>query len=278
MCISLTPYTNEYKSQWNQVVEQADNGHFMIDRDYMEYHSDRFEDASYIVFKKNKIIGAIPGNRNGNIWYSHQGLTFGGVLLIPKYNRMDDYSQIYQQLFYLLKQEGYTHGHIKIIPHIYHKNPCENELFIIHPQAEKTILDVSTAVDLRENSIVSNLRMRGFNKAVKNQLSMKENNDFNYFWPILSNRLKERHNKIPVHTVKEMQYLKSKFPDNIKLYTAVDNEGKICGGTVVYETQTTAHAQYIAANEEGLEYGALDFIFLNLFDKYRVINIFAMLN
>ena len=56
MCISLTPYTNEYKSQWNQVVEQADNGHFMIDRDYMEYHSDRFEDASYIVFKKNKLL------------------------------------------------------------------------------------------------------------------------------------------------------------------------------------------------------------------------------
>ena len=53
----------------------------MFDRDYMDYHSDRFEDNSLMFFDDSeKLIALLPANLRGDILYSHQGLTYGGFL------------------------------------------------------------------------------------------------------------------------------------------------------------------------------------------------------
>ena len=72
-------YDHSFKNAWNNIVKDADNGHFMFNRNYMDYHSDRFNDASFIVFKNQSPIGIVPGNQEGKTWHTHQGLTFGGV-------------------------------------------------------------------------------------------------------------------------------------------------------------------------------------------------------
>ncbi|MGM5470663.1 hypothetical protein ACS386_10325 [Flavobacteriaceae bacterium LMO-SS05] len=46
----------------------------------MEYHQDRFEDFSLMVFKKDKLIAILPANKIKNGVYSHQGLTFSGLI------------------------------------------------------------------------------------------------------------------------------------------------------------------------------------------------------
>jgi len=62
--IELIEYKHNLKSNWDELVLSSKNGTFLFLRDYMDYHSDRFYDNSYIVLRKGKIEGIIPGNIN----------------------------------------------------------------------------------------------------------------------------------------------------------------------------------------------------------------------
>lgn len=270
MMIALIPYKIEYQSEWNSIIEQADNPHFMINRFYMDYHSDRFNDASFIVLNSNKTIGVIPGNYKNNSWYSHQGLTFGSLFLKSKYNRAIIYKDIYTCLFQHLKNQGVEKAIIKPIPQIYHKRPCENDLYSLSCfNITEHNIEASTAINLRAKGTVSSLRKRGVKKAKKSGLQVDQSQCFKAFWALLTARLEEKYQKKPVHTAQEIELLHERFPSEIKLFTVSLTDGDICGGTVIYETDTVAHAQYISASEEGMEKGALDLLFLSLIEHYQ---------
>ena len=79
----------------------------------------------------------------------------------------------------------------------------------------------------------------------------------------------------PVHTLQEMSRLKTSFPDNIKLYVAREESGKMLGGTVLYISRKVVHTQYISASEEGKKAHALDALFLNLINiRYKDFDYF----
>ena len=56
------------------------------------------------------------------------------------------------------------------------------------------------------------------------------------------------------------------FPDNIKLFGAYRRR-RLLGGVIVYENRQVAHAQYIAASDEGKELAALDCVFDVLLER-----------
>ena len=78
----ITPYTPEQKSRWNDFVRRSKNSTFLHNRDYMDYHADRFDDASLLVWQKGRLAALLPFNRgaDGRV-VSHGGLTYGGLLL-----------------------------------------------------------------------------------------------------------------------------------------------------------------------------------------------------
>ncbi len=55
-----------------------------------------------------------------------------------------------------------------------------------------------------------------------------------------------------------------RFPQNIRLHVCQDHQSNILAGVLIYESTFVAHSQYIAASEEGKQYGALDFLFHSL--------------
>ena len=69
---------------WNHFVAQSKNGTFLLDRRYMDYHADRFEDHSLMVYRQGKLYALLPGNVKNGIFYSHQGLTYGGLMMNEK--------------------------------------------------------------------------------------------------------------------------------------------------------------------------------------------------
>ena len=82
MKYQIQKYSNEHYKEWNNFVAHAKNATFLFHRDFMEYHQDRFEDYSLLVFdKKNNLKAILPANRVGDVLYSHQGLTYGGLVL-----------------------------------------------------------------------------------------------------------------------------------------------------------------------------------------------------
>ncbi len=89
------------------------------------------------------------------------------------------------------------------------------------------------------------------------------------FWKILDDNLTNKYGTKPVHTLSEIEYLHSRFPDNIKLYLAFSDE-QVLGGTVMYLTKNVLHTQYISASILGKESGALDLLFDELINKIFV--------
>jgi lipid II:glycine glycyltransferase (peptidoglycan interpeptide bridge formation enzyme) len=65
-----------------------------------------------------------------------------------------------------------------------------------------------------------------------------------------------------------MLLLKSRFPENIKLYTAT-LENELLAGVVMYLSKTVAHCQYIGASPAGKDSKALTLLFSHLIDEYK---------
>ena len=79
--IKVQLYTEEYKSIWNNFIKIAKNGSFLFDREFMEYHSNRFTDYSLIITDHDIVIAVVPANIKNETVYSHQGLTYGGFIV-----------------------------------------------------------------------------------------------------------------------------------------------------------------------------------------------------
>ena len=101
---TVKKYTeNDFKT-WNDFIAQAKNATFLFHRDFMEYHKDRFEDYSLMIFEGEKLVAVLPANKSGEIVYSHQGLTYGGLVLLPA-SKLYNTTTIFQSILKYLSNE-----------------------------------------------------------------------------------------------------------------------------------------------------------------------------
>lgn len=260
-------YTAEQASEWNAFVAASKNGTFLFDRRYMDYHSNRFEDCSLMVYYKSELYALLPANRVADTLYSHQGLTYGGLLMTS-----DSKTAVVRDAFVavnaFLRQEGIRRVRYKHIPWIYASLPSEEDLFALHNvcQAQICSRDVSSVVMLSHRLPLSELRGRCVKKARKAGVEIREVQDCGAFWPLLEDNLKARYNARPVHSLEEIALLRSRFPQHIRLFVAC-KDGRVIGGTLLYICARTVKTQYISANDEGRKVGALDLLFTTLLDK-----------
>jgi hypothetical protein len=262
----LTKYTvkkyhkNNYKI-WNDFIAQAKNATFLFHRDFMEYHQDRFEDFSILVFENEKLQAVLPANIKENLVYSHQGLTYGG-LVYKEETKQTSVIEIFHDILFFLNENNIQKLHIKTLPSIYHLKPSDEILYSLFLAEAKLIRrDSLSVIDLLEENKISKIRKRGIQKAISNQLIIREENDFELFWnEVLIPNLKAKHNAKPVHSIEEINSLKALFPQNIHQFN-VYLEDKIIAGTTIFETKTVAHCQYISKNEKQENLGSLDFLF-----------------
>ena len=256
--MNIVRYTNEHSNIWNEFVKNAKNTHFFFLRDYMEYHSDRFEDFSLLVFDETqKLIAVLPANIKENVLHSHQGLTFGGLIVNDRM-KTEKMLQIFDVLKNFLKEAGVETLIYKCIPYIYHIKPSEEDRYAFFINDAKLIRrDVTSSIDLTVQVRYSKGRKWSVKKSQKEGVTFQESLDFSSFWILLNDVLNQKHDIHAVHSLEEMKLLHSRFPQNIRLFLAYRN-GELLAGSVVYETQTVAHTQYLANSNLGREIGALD--------------------
>jgi hypothetical protein len=265
---SIKRYETKDYNNWNAFLGKAKNATFLFHRDFMDYHSDRFEDYSLMVFENEKLISVLPANRVGNVVFSHQGLTYGGLVYDEK-TKLTTVIAVFRSILSFLNENKIDIIHIKTIPSIYHVKPAEElnyPLFLAEAKLERR--DSLAVVDLSQKHEMSSIRKRGVKKGINNGLQIKEDDDgFESFWnEILVPNLIEKYNTNPVHTLEEIRKLKMKFPTNIRQFN-VYFEDKIVAGTTIFESKMVAHAQYISANESKDEFGSLDFLYDYLLTK-----------
>lgn len=226
----------------------------------MDYHQDRFEDASLLVFKDEKLVALLPANKVENTIISHQGLTYGS-LIFAETLKLYSVISIFKSVLKYLEKADISSFYFKQFPRIYNTIPNDEIdylLFILKANLYRK--DTLSVVNIAEDLKFSKDRILGYKRAVKQGLVVKEENNFELFWnKILIPNLENKHKVNPVHTLEEIELLKAKFPKNIRQFNVYKDE-EIVAGTTIFETKNVAHSQYISANSDKNILGSLDFL------------------
>lgn len=265
--LTVTKYEREYKTLWDEFIRKSKNGTFLLNRDYMEYHSDRFIDHSLLFFQGEKLVSVMPANVEGETLFSHGGLTYGGVISDDKM-RTPLMIEIFEALKEYLLNIQINRIIYKVVPHIYHTIPAEEDLYALFRNNAKLIRrDVSSTIKLKKKIAYSKGRKWCVQKGRKNNLVIRRNNDFHSFMNLVKRNLREKYGILPTHSASEIQILAERFPDNLKLY-AIEVGDHIIAGVLIYESKNVAHAQYIASSDEGKNAGAPDLLIDYLVNAY----------
>jgi len=259
---------NDYKI-WNDFIAQAKNATFLFHRDFMEYHKDRFEDFSLLVYQDEKLISILPANKVGNSLYSHQGLTYGGLVFTAKV-KGEKVEAVLDAILYFLKENSFETFYYKPIPNFYFpEGNNEIDFFLFKRGAVLDRKEMNLAVNLELPLQISKSKLKHFRRIEDLDLDIMEEEDFNSFWEkILEPRLLEKFNVKPVHTKEEILFLKQNFHENIRQYSVYQND-EIIAGITIFETENVVKSQYGATSKKGEEVRALDFLFINLIEKYK---------
>ena len=264
---TIKRYEKNDCTNWNAFIGQAKNATFLFHRDFMDYHSDRFQDYSLVVLDGEKWVAVLPANIVGNDVFSHQGLTYGGLVYLEKI-KLASVIAIFKSVLSFLNANKKEKLQLKLLPSIYHQKPAEElnyALFLAKAQLIRR--DTLAVLDLSQQNNLSKLRKRSIQKGISNDFVIKEADDFEDFWnEILIPNLAQKHQAKPVHSLEEITKLKALFPENIRQFNVYEN-GIIVAGTTIFETSTVAHSQYISGKEDKNELGGIDLLFYQLISE-----------
>ena len=269
--ISVRRYTDENKELWNDCNSKAKNYMFMFDRDYMDYHRDRFIDHSLLFFSDDDLVALFPACEKNCVLQSHGGLTFGGFITNDKMKQhtMNDCLDVLIDYSKGNQLNGIIY---KTIPHIYHKQPAEEDRFALYARGAKLItVDVSTFINLSSPLKMPKGRKAQISRAKREGVQIEVLTSqvaYDKFIEMENEVLESRHDTHAVHTSAELKMLHDRFPENVHLFGAIKN-GKLIAGTVVYEYDQVVHTQYMAANEEARQIGALDLAVATVIERYK---------
>ena len=265
--LKVVRYENRYKNDWDKFVNEAKNSTFLFRRDFMEYHKDRFDDFSLMIFKDDKLVAVFPANIRKNEVFSHEGLTYGGLVVLKKL-RTTDYYSIFRELLFYLYNANINYFYLKEIPFFYNSIPNDEWKHLAYiTNAELYRRDLCSVINLKKDFTISKSIIRDAKMGGKHIDLFERTTNFKEFWEeLLIPEMFAKYQTKPVHSLNEMVLLSEMFPENIQLYCAFKDE-KIIAGTVLFIFDDVVHVQYISGLQRYRKLGILDFIFHELINN-----------
>lgn len=259
---------NKNEEEWNSFLLQAKNSTFLFNRNFMDYHSDRFADHSLMVYDEKKLVALLPANIYEGTLISHQGLTYGGIITGVNTKLSKIIEIVYNVLSFLHSQSIFSFK-LKLIPSFFTGYATEElEYVMFLANAELFRRDAAIVIDFSEKIPISgNIRREGI-AAEKKGASIKTDDELSVFWnTVLTPNLHEKYGVKPVHSLEEISLLKEKFPENI-IHVNVYLDNEVAAGTTLFIDNKTVHCQYISSTEKGRKAGCLNFLFKTLINDF----------
>ena len=277
MNIQIIDYDSSMRAAWDEFVDRARQRSFLFRRAFMDYHSDRFRDASLLAIdaRSGRVEGVIPANigrEDERVVQSHGGLTYGGLLTACNAETVL-VSRMMEGCMERYRQCGFRWVDYKPVPHIYHLQPAEEDLYWLHRMGGRWVHRcISSAVSLHDPLPLSTLRRRKVARASKQGLlTFSEGMQWlPAYWEVLTEVLRVHHATRPVHSFDEMQRLMKAFPQSIRLHVVLSGH-EVVAGCVLFVMPRVVHVQYIAASDTGRSLGALDLLFDRLIRRSREV-------
>jgi hypothetical protein len=256
--IRVQRYVPEDKAPWDGFVARAKNPHLMFYRGFMEYHGERFSDHSLLFYDADdRLLALLPANRSEDTLYSHQGLTFGG-LVVDDRMRAGTMLRVFDALKGYMRANGLRKLVYKALPHLYHVQPAEEDRYaLFRHDARCYRLDTTSALDRRQPFKFSNGKKTGMSRGLRNGVVIRETDDVDGFYAMMSARLNARYDATPTHSAAEIRLLMDRFPQQIRLHGAYHEE-HLVAACLMFCSPQVAHTQYITSSEAGRELRAVD--------------------
>lgn len=268
MTIEVVRYAPQHLAAWDSLVDASRNGLFQFRRDYMDYHADRFEDVSGLALVEGQAIALLPASidRATGLAMSHGGLTFGGVV-VRRDLRGGQAIEAVDALLDGLRGWGARELEVRVLPQFLASYPsAEIDYALWRRGFALSRRDLSSALPLHDPLDLNSSKKQAIAKAGKAELEVSCGS-LTEFHALLGAVL-GRHGAVPVHRLDELQRLAAAFPDEIML-RAVERDGAMLAGVLVFRYPTAWHTQYMGASDEGRKLGALDLILAQVLDEAR---------
>lgn len=267
--ITIKRYNPNDAVAWNAFVDASKNGTFMLKRDYMDYHANRFTDHSLFFYRDEELVALLPASQHGDELRSHGGLTYGGMICGygMKQHIMEE---CIVTLVEYMKSNAINMLLYKSLPYIYHRYPSQEDLYALWRNGAKLVRrDVSTSIEFNENPIkLPKGRKAQISRAKREGVVVRQSTDFETFITLENEVLAQYHQTTAVHTGAELKLLHSRFPEQIKLYVSM-HEDEMVAGLLLFVYDNLIHTQYMASSEYGRENGALDLLIATIIEEYK---------
>ena len=268
----ISRYSEQSQSQWDAFVEGSRNATFLFKRSYMDYHSDRFQDHSLMVWKNDNLCGLLPANLSDDdgrrVLHSHGGITYGGLILPSRHIDASDVMEIFGSIRQYCIANNINGLDYKALPYIYATMPSQEDIYAIQNMGGRfTECNLSCCIDMQHNPGYNTQQKRNLKKGISHGLTLHKGVKVEEFHDLLSRCLAERYEARPVHTAAELDLLISRFPENIIIY-GVRNDGQLVAAVCLYISAQVVHTQYICSSPQGRSEGALALLFHELITEY----------
>ncbi|WP_282040648.1 FemAB family protein [Winogradskyella flava] len=235
----------------------------------MDYHSDRFQDFSLMICEDDELVAVLPANKIDDEVFSHQGLTYGGIIIHGD-SEIANMEKIIDAVANFLKQKDIKALYIKNLPQFYYNDGIDIlEIPLTNKNAEVYRTDKVLAIDYSKPFTIHKTKIKNYRKNHAKGFVIQETDDFSLFWNmVLLPRLKEKHKATPVHNLEEITLLKSRFPNHIRQFNIYLNDD-ILAGITIFDKGPLVKSQYGATTNKGEKERALEYLFLHLIYKYK---------
>src|SRR5690554_6936306 len=179
----------------------------------MEYHKDRFEDFSLMLFVNDQLEAVLPACKVKDKVISHKGLTYGG-LLVRSSCKFNLFERLFSYLTEYLKQHDIHQLEIKRLPTIYGQSSSDEISYLCSLYNGSFFQNAGSVIYLRKEKIILKSIFRNSEDAQRKGVVVRETDAFDIFNDYLRiPRLEESYHKNPIRSLKEIEYLKKKLPD-----------------------------------------------------------------
>lgn len=281
----IVEFTKDFEKKWDLFVQnESVNGTFLQTRRFLNYHPfGRFTDASLLVLdEKNTIAAVCPGcithECNKNIFVSHQGSTFGGIIVREKYYLAKYLLKILNVLNEYFLIQKYNQVILKITPDLFCSEPSDLLKYCLQYYGYKNYIELSTYIDLekfKENTVsnFSQGKRTNVNNCLKKGLVFRKiEKDFEVkiFHEILCENL-SKFNALPVHTLEELLEFKNhRLTDECEFYGVFLNEEMLAGGMVFnFKKIDVVHTQYLCAKKDYNKLSPMTFLYYSIIEEMK---------
>lgn len=229
---NVQQFNLEHEETWDEfVMEHSMNGTFLQTRNFLNYHQEgKFEDISLEIYKKKKLVAVCPACRvvqeGENIFYSHKGSTFGGIVYAKAVDNARDMIALLSVFEEYLAQGEISKIVLKQTPDIFSAERSELLEYLLWKNEYSSYAELNTYIDLEceKDEVWNKLdknKKRNIRKCEKQNLwfrRLESNTELENFYRLLKINLK-KNGAEPIHSLKDiLEFHNSRLTNDTRFY------------------------------------------------------------